>query len=111
VQLPPNIQAGPNGMNVTSSRCITADEAAPESRPLGQNGKCTRDKFERDGGTVTWAMTCESQHGPVHMEGVGHYHGDSMDADITTKATFGGGPPQTMTTHITGHYLGPCDAK
>jgi hypothetical protein len=112
VQLPPNIQAGPNGMKVTNSRCITPDEAAPDGRPPSQNSKCTRDKWERDGGTVHWAMTCPSQHGPVHMEGVGHYHGDTMEADITTQTPLASGaPPQTVTTHVTGHYLGACDAK
>ena len=112
VQLPPNLQMGPNGMKVTNTRCITPDEAAPDARPPSQNSKCTRDKWERDGGTVHWAMTCVSQHGPVHSEGVGHYHGDTMEADVTTQSPPpNGGSPQTMTTHVTGHYLGACDAK
>jgi hypothetical protein len=113
VQLPPNLQMGPNGMKVTNTRCISPDEAAPDGRPPGQNNsKCTRDKWERDGGTVRWAMTCPSSHGPVHAEGIGHYHGDTMEADITTQAPPpNGGPSQTMTTHVTGHYLGACDAK
>jgi hypothetical protein len=112
VQLPPNIQMGPNGMKVTNTRCITPDEAAPDGRPPGQNSKCTRDKWERDGGTVHWAMTCQTQHGPMHAEGVGHYHGDTMEADITTQTPPPpNGGPQTMTTHITGHFLGACDAK
>jgi len=113
VQLPSNLQMGPNGMKVTNTRCITPDEAAPDGRPPGQNNnKCTRDKWERDGGTVRWAMTCTSSHGPMHAEGVGHYHGDTMEADVTTQAPPStGGSPQTMTTHITGHYLGACDAK
>jgi hypothetical protein len=112
VTLPPNIQAGPNGMKVTNTHCITPDEAAPDARPPGQNSKCTRDKWDRDGGTVRWAMTCPSQHGPTHVEGVGHYHGDTMEADITTQTPLASGvPPQTTTMHVTGHYLGACDAK
>jgi hypothetical protein len=112
VTLPPNLQAGPNGMNVVTSRCITADQAMPDSRPPSQSSKCTRDKWERDGGTVHWAMTCATQHGDVHLDGVGHYHGDTMEADVTTTQTVPtSGAPQTTTMHLTGHYLGPCDAK
>jgi hypothetical protein len=112
VQLPPNIQMGPNGMKVTNTRCITPDEAAPDGRPLGQqNNKCTRDKWERDGGTLHWVITCQTQHGPAHSEGVGHYHGDTMEADITTQTLLPNGGPSQTTTHVTGHYLGACDAK
>jgi hypothetical protein len=113
LQLPPNIQAGPNGMKVTNTHCVTPDEAAPDVRPPGQsNSKCTRDKWERGGGTVHWAMTCQTPRGPAHTEGVGHYHGDTMEADVTTQTPLASGaPPQTVTTHITGHYLGACDAK
>jgi hypothetical protein len=85
LQLPPNIQAGPNGMKVTNTHCVTPDEAAPDVRPPGQsNSKCTRDKWERGGGTV----------------------------HVTAQTPLASGaPPQTVTTHITGHYLGACDAK
>ena len=62
---------------------------------------------------MRWESTCTQPNDgtTVHSEGVAHYDGVAMTADVKTIVTGSGGAPNATTQHVTGHYLGPCDAK
>ena len=115
VQLPPGINIGPKGVNVTRTSCV--DSATPMPADMHQSnqqhGQCKVAKLDSSGGTVRWESTCTqpSDGTTVHSEGVAHYDGDAMTADVKTIVTSPGGAPNATTQHVIGHYLGPCDAK
>ena len=115
VQLPPGINIGPAGINVTRTSCV--DSATPMPADMHQSnqqhGQCKVAKLDSSGGIVRWESTCtQSSDGTtVHSEGVAHYAGDMMTADVKTVVTGPNHPPNETMQHVTGHYLGPCDAK
>jgi hypothetical protein len=115
VQLPPGINIGPGGVNVTRTSCINSATPMPADMHQSnqQHGQCKVAKVDISNGTVRWDSTCTQPNDgtTVHSEGVAHYDGDTMTADVKTIVTSPGGPPNATTQHLTGHYLGPCDAK
>ena len=76
-----------------------------------QHGLYKIAKLDSSGGTVRWESTCTqaSDGTAVHSAGVAHYTGDT--ADVKTVVNRPGGGPNDTTQHVSGHYLGPCDAK
>jgi len=52
---------------------------------------------------VTWQVRCESEDGPVEMNGITSYTGDTMDSKVTMTGGQG-----DMSMHMTGRKLGPC---
>jgi hypothetical protein len=114
VSLPPGINIGPGGINATRTSCVNASTPIPADihPPNQQHGDCKIAKLDSGGGTVRWEMICAQQDGgTVHSEGVAHYTGDTMEANLKTRVSGGNNPPSDTTQHITGHYLGPCDGK
>ena len=114
VTLPPGVNIGSGGVNVTHTSCVTASAPMPADMhpPQEQQGQCKVSKLDSDGGTVRWETTCSPGDGAtVVSEGVAHYNGDTMEATMKTVVTSGGNPPTETKQHITGRYLGPCDAK
>jgi hypothetical protein len=115
VKLPPGINIGPGGVKVTRASCV--DSATPMPSDMHQtnqqHGQRKVAKLDSSGGTVRWESTCTqaSDAMAVHSEGVAHYTGDTMTADVKTVVNSPGGGPNDTTQHVTGHYLGPCDAK
>ena len=114
VQLPPGVNIGPGGVNVTHTSCV--DSATPMPADMHQskpNSQCKVAKVDISGGTVRWETACTlpSDGTTVHSEGVAHYDGDAMTADIKTVVAGPGGAPTATTQHVTGRYLGACDAK
>ena len=114
VTLPPNVNIGPGGINVTRTSCVDATTPTPADMrpPNQQHGQCKVEGLKNDGGTVTWETTCAQPDGGVaHSTGVAHYTGDTMDATLKTRVSGGTGGTSETTQHLTGRYLGPCDAK
>jgi len=110
-QLPPGVQlpAGSSmqpgaGMRSTYRACIDSEKAVPSD----PRGACKIDNVRRTGATVTWTGTCTTGQGPVRSEGVAHYSGDRMEANLMTHVPGAGGQGMKTTQHITGHYLGAC---
>jgi hypothetical protein len=66
-----------------------------------QRGQCKVAKLDSSGGTVRWESTCTqaSDATAVHSEGVAHYTGDTMTADVKTVVNSPGGAPYDMTQH------------
>ncbi|HVH78682.1 MAG TPA: DUF3617 family protein [Stellaceae bacterium] len=114
VQLPPGVNIGAGGINVVKTTCV--DQATPmpaDMRPPNQqHGQCKTGNVVKNGGTVTWEVTCPQSDGSVvHSDGVAHYTGDTMEATMKTRVTGGTGGISETSQHITGRYLGACDAK
>ena len=114
VQLPPGINIGPGGINVTRTSCVNTATPMPADirAPSQQHGQCKVGSVHTDGGTVTWETACTQSDGStVHSDGVAHYTGDTMEATMKTRVTGGPAGTSETTQHVTGHYLGACDAK
>ncbi|MGH7815486.1 MAG: DUF3617 domain-containing protein [Candidatus Binataceae bacterium] len=109
MKLPPNVHMWSNGhgMTITDTSCMKADDPVPK---IGRNKFCTVDKMERHGGAVNWVATCKMLGNAMRSKGEMTYHGNTMDGTVTNVISMGAnGSGMTMTQHITGKYLGPCD--
>jgi hypothetical protein len=114
VALPPGVNVGPGGINMTRTSCVDSATPMPADihPPSQQHGQCKIGRLESNGGTVTWESTCTQPDGSVvHSDGVAHYTGDTMEATMKTRVSGGTGGTNETSQHITGRYLGPCDAK
>lgn len=114
VQLPPGINIGAGGINVTRTSCVESASPVPADMrpPNQQHGQCKVGHLENKDGTVTWETTCQQSDGSVvHSDGIAHYAGSTMEATMKTRVSGGTGGTSETTQHITGRYVGPCDAK
>jgi Protein of unknown function (DUF3617) len=101
-------QARPTRM--TRMACI--DPANPVPAETQGDVQCKVDKMQRNGGTVTWSMTCTPPQGaPVRSDGVAHYAGTTMEATFTTHMTAQNGHPVDNPGRISGRYVGACEAR
>jgi hypothetical protein len=111
MQLPPGVQAPSGtstppggGMQSTYRACVDSERAVPSD----PRGACRIDNVRRNGATVTWTGTCTTGQGTVRSEGMAHYSGDTMQANLTTQVPGANGQTMKTTQHITGHYIGAC---
>jgi hypothetical protein len=114
VQLPPGVNIGAGGINMTRTSCLDSARPVPADMhpPTQQHGKCSVGAANKNSNTVTWETSCTQSDGSVvHSDGVAHYTGDTMEATMKTRVTGGTGGISESSQHITGRYLGPCDAK
>ena len=115
VQLPPGVSMNGGGVSVTHTTCVDSATPIPaDMHSQGQHGgQCKNENVDVSGGVVRWNTTCTPSDGAVtvHSEGVAHYNGDTMEADIKTMTSGGNIPPQETHEHVTGRYLGACDGK
>jgi uncharacterized protein DUF3617 len=91
--------------------CVAPDKAVPSAFVAG----CRLDAVHRDGGRITWSMTCTNPQNAVRSDGVAQYHGDTMTATMVshlpsdkTGDKVKGGKTIDVAQYITGRYLGPC---
>jgi hypothetical protein len=63
------------------------------------------------GGTVRWSWSCATDKVTVQFEGVVHYHGETLDGELTMRTNTADQPPIEKSQSVTGRYLGPCDEK
>jgi uncharacterized protein DUF3617 len=105
-QAPLGAQARPGG-NPPMMRTACIDPA----HPIPEEQQCKLDQVDRHGGVVTWKMTCNSPRGAIQSAGSARYAGDTMEATLTARVPGPGGQPVDTPGHITGRYVGPCDAK
>jgi hypothetical protein len=108
-KLPPGARIGPDGRSIVMTKCITA--AGPLPSPPKAGEPCKIDKSEVNGGTVSWSVTCVTAKITAQQEQIEHYHGKTMDGQMTVRGTVPDHPPFERTMQLTGRYLGPCAAK
>ncbi len=90
---------------------MTLTACIDSANPIPAEGQCKLDQTDRHGSVVTWAMTCNSLKGPIRSAGSARYAGETMEATLTARVPGPNGQPIDTPGRITGHYLGPCDAK
>lgn len=105
LQLPgmPLSSGGDQGM--TRTACIDA------ANPIPPDPHCTLGKVERNGGAVTWSMTCNAPQGPIQAAGRARYSGETMEATLTTRVPGPNGQAVDSPGRVAGHYVGPCNQK
>jgi Protein of unknown function (DUF3617) len=107
----PGAQAQPAANpGTTDTACIDPTRPVPTEMQQG-NVQCKLDKMERNGGNVTWTMTCNSPQGPIPTAGSARFSGNTMEATLTARVPGPNGQPVNTPGRITGRYLGPCDTK
>jgi hypothetical protein len=115
VQLPNVPMPAGGGMTATHTNCVTSNDPAAElSKPRGPaaaQSRCTVERIDRTGGTVSWVTTCTNPDGVSRSEGKARYTGERVEADSRTRTTHQNGAPLEVSNHIVGRYLGPCDAR
>jgi hypothetical protein len=116
MQQQPGVQITPDGMTMSRTGCINSDDPLPPmargpSAPRDANRPCKVDKTEVSGGTVQWSTSCTTPQVVVHEEGVVHYHGETLNGEVTVRTTLAGHEPTASSQPITGRSLGPCDDK
>jgi len=108
----PAPQAPAGGQSVPGSgQPMTRTACIDPTHPIPVEEQCKLDNMQRNGGAVTWAMTCSMPQGPVRSTGSGHYAGDTMTATLTAVVPDPNGKWVNAPGRITGRYLGPCDAR
>jgi Protein of unknown function (DUF3617) len=105
IQLPAGMPQPGGGQGMTQTTCINS------ANPVPADAQCKLDNVDRNGGVVTWTMTCGSPIGPIQSAGSARYVGDTMEATLTTRIPDPNGKPTDAPGTITGHYIGPCAAR
>jgi hypothetical protein len=118
-QLPPSVRWGPEGMITTF--CISETNLktphfhgrTSEPRPKLGKGSCDFDMTtDAIAGTRSWSTNCAWSSGnKSNIEGIVHFHGDTLDGTATSRYTFPNFPMKEDSSHIKGRYVGPCDLK
>ncbi len=102
--LPPGALDAMKGRPITTSYCLTPEEAeADPKKILAADKSCKVDRFNMAGGKIDSAMTCQTEQGPATMTMTGTYTADSYAMSSTMKAG-----PMTMASRVTARRLGPC---
>jgi hypothetical protein len=103
----------PGSVTTSRTECITSANLLPPnargpSAPLDANHPCKVDRTEVTGSTVRWSTSCSTADTTVHVDGVVHYRGETLDGEFTVRTTTAGRPPIDRSQEMTGRYLGPC---
>jgi hypothetical protein len=111
---PPGTASPSGALKTTYTNCIASDKAVPSAVGSG----CTLDSALRNGGRITWSMTCTNRQNAVRSDGVAQYRGDTMEGTMISHLPVAPGAPGAkdgsdgrvadLLQHITGRYLGPC---
>ena len=104
MQLPGMTQAAV-GQGMTRTACINP------ANPIPADTGCQLGSVNRNGGVVSWTMTCSSPIGPIQSAGSARYLGDTMQATLTAQIPDSNGQPTNAPGTITGRYLGPCTER
>lgn len=117
VTLPPEVKLPPGGGSVTATQtsCVaTGDPTAELTKPRGPRAaesKCTVDKMDRRGSTISWSTTCTGPDGTTRSEGSAQYNADRIEATAVTRTSGPNMQPIDITNRISGRHVGPCDGK
>jgi hypothetical protein len=96
----------------TAEYCLTAEEAAKGYERMAQqsqDGDCTFERFDVDGGTIDAAMSCPVQGGGsmnMTIEGTGRE--TSSDFTMRMEGDMGGSAPGSMTIKAQHERIGDC---
>ncbi|QFT78452.1 DUF3617 domain-containing protein [Erythrobacter sp. THAF29] len=99
------------GFTNTMEHCLTPDEVEKgfeEMMKEGQDGTCTYEKFEIDGGSMEGVMNCEGSDGQVRVEFTGTATPTSSEMDATVASNIPGLGEGTMSVNVKQERIGDC---
>lgn len=102
------------GMVTTTEDCLTKEEVDNGFEDLfkqGQNGDCSYEAFNLDGGKIDAVMVCNTPEGAARMTMNGSVTPTSSDLTATTAMTFEGVGDATMKFAAKHERIGECPAK
>jgi len=112
--MPADMQGHGAGMTTTSEDCLTAEEVDKGFEELlkqGQNGECSFESFNLNGGKLDAVMVCKTPEGDARMTMNGTTTPTSSEFAATTKMNFEGMGEGTMSFKTKHERIGDCPAK
>lgn len=112
--MPPEMKGHGAGQTVTTESCLTQDDVDKGFEELmkqGQNGECTYEKFDLDGGKLDAVMNCKTPEGSARMTMTGTTTATTADFNAETKMNFEGMGEATMKFSGKHERIGDCKAK
>ncbi len=111
--LPADMQGHGAGATTTSQDCLTAEEVDKGFEALlkqGQQGECSFESFNLDGGKLDAVMLCNTPEGSARMAMTGTTTPTSSEFNATTKMNFEGMGEGTMNFTVNHERIGDCPA-
>jgi hypothetical protein len=112
--LPEGMEGHGAGATTTSENCLTAedvDKGFEELVKQGQQGECSYESFNLDGGKLDAVMLCKTPEGSARMAMTGTTTPTSSEYTATTKMNFEGVGEGTMNFTVKQERIGDCPAK
>jgi hypothetical protein len=112
--MPPEMAGHGAGQTVTSEDCLTqqeVDKGFEELIKQGQNGECSYERFNANGGDIDAVLVCKTPQGNARMEMTGTATETSSDIKATMAMNFDGAGEGTMTFTAKNERIGDCPAK
>ena len=112
--MPPEMAGHGAGMVTTTEDCLTKEEVDNGFEGLlkqGQNGECSYESFNLDGGKMDAVMVCNTPQGAARMTMNGTATATSSDFTATTAMKFEGVGDATMKFTAKHERIGECPAK
>lgn len=112
--MPAEMEGHGAGMVTTTEDCLTQEEVDKGFEELlkqGQNGECSYETFNLDGGKLDAVMVCNSSQGASRMAMNGTTTPTSSDFTASTKMNFDGVGEATMKFTAKHERIGDCPAK
>lgn len=112
--LPEGMEGHGAGATTTSENCLTAedvDKGFEELVKQGQQGECSYERFNLDGGKLDAVMLCKTPEGSARMAMTGTTTPTSSEYKATTKMNFEGVGEGTMNFTVKQERIGDCPAK
>lgn len=111
--LPEGMEGHGAGATTTSENCLTAedvDQGFEELIKQGQQGECSFESFNLDGGKLDAVMLCKTPEGSARMAMTGTTTATSSEYNATTKMNFEGVGEGTMNFTVKQERIGDCPA-
>lgn len=112
--MPDDMKGHGAGMVTTTEDCLTEEEVDKGFEELvkqGQQGECSFDKFNLDGGKLDAVMLCKTPQGDARMNMTGTATPTSSNFTANTKMNFDGVGEATMNFTVKNERIGDCAAK
>lgn len=112
--MPPEMKNHGAGMTTTVEECLTAEDASKGFEELvtqGQQGECTFEKFDVNGGKMDGVLVCKTPQGESRMTMSGTTTRTSSEFTASTKINFEGMGEGTMNFTAKNERIGDCPAK